>query len=285
MATQSPIGPNAFPVLSSDDHPHKAVILVGGIHNNYTYFNEWKEGLKAPDTAVIGFNHDHQTQSMSAAAHDLAKEIHGLRAQGIEEVTVVAHSMGGLVSKGALNELVREGEAGEFKHLELHTFGTPWGGFALADVAQILPGAETVSQAVGYPMGPEIGPHSAYMKNLAQEWPANMEFHVYSGTTDNVAIPDASSTKERYEAIVGKADSVTLLEDFKHNDYVETGPQVLGAGKGQSVPGMETLSQGLELPYESLTTQQHPHQRAAGAPAEAVPTAAPAQEASAEMSM
>lgn len=229
-------------LLSGDEHAHKAVILVGGINNNYTYFSEWKDSLSAKDTAVMGFDHDHRSENMKTGAHNLAEAISALKEKGFDEVTVVAHSMGGLVSKGALNEMVSNGSSENFKHIEMHSFGTPWGGFAAADLAIVTPAAQTISNAIGFPMGPEIGPHSDYMKSLAQEWPKNMEFHVYSGTTDNVATPKASSTIERYDEITGKANSFVMLEGFKHPDYVEAGASVMQASRGEAVAGMESVA-------------------------------------------
>lgn len=245
-------------VLSSGETPHKAVILVGGIHNNYTYFDSWKESLAAKDTVVMGFDHDHQSEPMSKGAHNLAEAIHALHERGIDDVTVVAHSMGGLVSKGALNELARTGESADFKHMELHTFGTPYGGFAAADLALVIPGSTAVSNAIGYPMGPEIGPHSDYMESLAQKWPDNMEFHVYQGTTDKVAAPDASFTKDRYADITSHADSMVLMEGFQHDEYVEADPQVLNAGRGGQVPGMDAteLASAPQHDNSTLDAQQ-----------------------------
>jgi len=228
-------------LLSSGDSPHKAVIFVGGIHCNYTYFNEWVPYVSAPDSAVFGFNHDHQSETMTVAGHSLAQDILDLRAKGFDDITVIAHSMGGLVSKAALNELVRDGHANEFKQIQLSTFGTPYGGFILADLALVLPGAEMVSKAIHLPMGPEMGPHSSFLKSLAMDWPANMEFNVYRGLQDTVSTPETAATENRYAAITRHANTLADLEETDHVGYRSENPKVLLAAKGEPVPGMTTV--------------------------------------------
>lgn len=161
-----------------------AVILVGGIHETSHYFDRWVPALASPDTVVFDWGHNHQSMSMGEGAKLLAARISELRTRGITGVTIVAHSMGGLIAKGAIDELSRNGEAQDVAHLEIWVFGTPWVGYALADLASFFPAAETISFAIGYPMGPDIGPHSDYMRSLAQPMPANGVLRIYLGTDD-----------------------------------------------------------------------------------------------------
>lgn len=116
-----------------------AVILVGGIHETSHYFDSWVAALASPDTVVMGWDHDHWAMSMRASAGLLAGRVSDLSAQGITDVTIVAHSMGGLVAKGAIDELSRTGEAKNFVRIEIQAFGTPWGGYTLADLVPVLP--------------------------------------------------------------------------------------------------------------------------------------------------
>lgn len=224
-----------------------AVILVGGIHETSHYFDGWVPALAAPDTVVLGWDHDHQTTSMKESARLLARRISELSAQGITDVTIVAHSMGGLVAKGAIDELSRRGEAERFAHLEIRAFGTPWGGYAFADMVPFLPGSETISTAIGYPMGPDIGPHSDYMKNLAQPMPANGELHIYLGTADNIARPEGARTKERYKSIEARAVSVMDIEGFNHVAYRTVPADLL------NVPGNDAASE-----YENISFAEQP---------------------------
>lgn len=149
--------------------------------------------------------------------------------------------MGGLVSKGALDDLARNGRAAQFSHLELQAFGTPWGGFAMAESAHILPGGALISRAVGFPMGPDIGPGSQFMESLSQPWPENMALHIYQGTADHVAQPEASSTSSRYNSIEANAQSITLIDGFKHTDYRNAGPELMNASRQTPVQGFEAV--------------------------------------------
>lgn len=239
--TDEPINTNTLQVQSAGEHPTHAVILVGGIHESYHYWDSWAEKLGGPDTLVAGFDHDHTKDTMPNSAHMLASEIEKLKAQGIEDITIVAHSMGGLVSKGALDEMAKDGHAADFKHIELQAFGTPWGGFAMAESAHILPGAAAISRAVGFPMGPDIGPGSDYMKSLAQPLPGNVDLHMYIGSDDKVARPEASSTHARYDSVEANAKSVTVIEGFKHTDYREAGPELMNASRQAPVQGFESV--------------------------------------------
>lgn len=208
-----------FEVISPGRGATHAVILVGGIHGSYHFFDKWVPELASEDTVVLGWDHSHQAMSMAEAAHLLAQEIFALRKQGITAVTLVAHSMGGLVSKGAVDELSRTGRALDFDALELQAFGTPWGGFAIATLVGVLPGSEYFSRAMGYPMAKDIGPNSMYMQSLAQPMPINGKLRMYVGTTDDVALPGAWSTKARYASIEVLASASVLLNNFSHDAY------------------------------------------------------------------
>lgn len=226
----------------------KAVVVVGGIHDTYGHFSAWTPALDAPDTLVVGFDHDHQSSTMTEASEELAHAISALREHGVEEVTVVAHSMGGLVSKAALDIMVESGAAEKFEQIDLHALGTPWGGYALAS----LPGSSFFGTMFGYPMGGEMSPGSDFMKGLsAVDWPENMSFNVYQGSSDNVSLPSVLATHERYDATTSKADVLITIEGFGHTDYVRAGADVLQAGKdlepSESGPARYTAEADMEM--------------------------------------
>jgi hypothetical protein len=218
--------PDADPLVESYAPTH-AVILVGGIYETSHYFDNWVPALSLPGAIVLGWDHNHRAMSMKASALLLAARIADLGAEGIVDVTIVAHSMGGLVAKGALDELSRSGKAKNFTRLEILAFGTPWGGYSFADLAAVLPGSETISKIIGYPMGPDIGPHSQYMKSLAQAMPANGELRIYVGTKDDIALPTGASAKSRYQSIEMRAARTTTMEGFDHVAYNMASPECL----------------------------------------------------------
>jgi pimeloyl-ACP methyl ester carboxylesterase len=206
-----------------------AVILVGGIYETSRYFDAWVPALASSDTVVFGWDHDHRTKSMPESAKVLARRIDELRAEGITDVMLIAHSMGGLVAKGAIDELSRTGEAERFSHLRVCAFGTPWGGYTLADLALIMPWSESISRLIGYPMGPDIGPDSAYMKSLASPLPPNAELNIYVGSIDDVALPDTRFTKARYKSVEVRASAIMTIEGFNHVEYNKASAELLNA--------------------------------------------------------
>jgi hypothetical protein len=199
--------------------PRKAVILIGGINDNYNYFAPWSADLIKVGTVVFGFNHNHHSETMTVAAEHLELQLEKLAGNGFDEVELVAHSMGGLMARQALNILVSKGKAGEFKHLELHAFGTPWGGFALADLVRVMPFNVTISKQLGLPMALEIGSTSPFMTNLAQPWPANMRLFVYQGTHDKIAQCQSWVARERYRKNTDGALMIKYLQDIQHDNY------------------------------------------------------------------
>jgi pimeloyl-ACP methyl ester carboxylesterase len=255
---------DSLTVLSSGEHPTHAVILVGGIYDDYQYWDSWKDKLAGPDTVVMGYDHDARTESMPKSAHNLASDIAELKERGVTDVTVVAHSLGSLISKGALDELAQSGAAANFYHLDLQAFGAPVGGFVAGDFADAMPGGRLLSNLIDRPMGPDIGPHSEFMKGLAQPWPSNMAMHLYVGSNDTVVRPEAASTKAQYNAVEANATTVTIIEGAGHVDYNALGPEIMNASRGEPVQGFQTVafndraSQGADGPATTYEVTQAP---------------------------
>lgn len=227
-------------LLSGDPSSTSATVVVGGIHDTFKHFESWEGSLAAPDRAVYGFDHNHQSMTMAEAATLLADGLRGLSDRGTSSVEVIAHSMGGLVSKAGLNELASSGDAGKFDNIELHALGTPWGGFALA----ALPGASLFGPAVGYPMAGEMSPGSEFMEKLSSnEWPSNMSMSVYQGTADTVSTPSTPFTQERYDANVAGANAYVTVQGADHVGYVKVGPEVLQEGNGRELEHFEVAKE------------------------------------------
>jgi len=100
----------------------------------------------------------------------------------LERVVVVAHSMGGLVARGALLELA-EREDASFISLFV-SFSTPWAGHAAA-----AEGLDSAPQAV--PSWVDLAPGSIYLKRL--ERPLPMPFHLFFGVGERGSRLDANN--------------------------------------------------------------------------------------------
>ena len=76
---------------------------------------------------------------------------------GFEHIAVVAHSMGGLVSRAMLNRFVASGEGKKLAHYV--TLSTPWGGFASAE-------SGVADSPIVMPMWRSMAPNSEFLADL-----------------------------------------------------------------------------------------------------------------------
>jgi hypothetical protein len=79
------------------------------------------------------------------------------------------------------------------------------------------------------------------MKSLAQQWPENMNLHLYVGSEDTLVRPEASSTKALYDAVEANAKTVTVIEGLGHVDYNSIGPEIMNASRGEPVQGFQSV--------------------------------------------
>jgi hypothetical protein len=209
-------------VIDGDIRARHAVVLIGGIHDSYHYFDNWVTALASGENLVLGWKHDHRAMRMARASKLLSQDLAKLHAAGVTGITIVAHSIGGLVAKGAIDELSRTGRAQTFQRLDLHAFGSPWGGFAVVNLALKMPGSVALSTALGYPMAHELRPGSSYLASLARPMPGNGALHLYVGNADSTALPVRSITRRRYAVIEANAATITTIEGAAHSDYNQT---------------------------------------------------------------
>lgn len=89
---------------------------------------------------------------------------------GVERVFIVAHSMGGLIARAAIQHLADRGEAQLVAGLL--TLATPWGGHASAGVA-----LDRAPEAV--PSWIDIAPDSRFLKSLEKPLPPGIPFFLF----------------------------------------------------------------------------------------------------------
>lgn len=215
----APLSIGQLQPIAGDLRSGHAIILIGGIHDSYHYFDSWVDALSPSGNLILGWDHDHRSMPMADSAEVLAHDIRLLGKAGATHITIVAHSIGGLISKGAIDALAQAGDAQKFTQLDLHALGTPWGGFAVVRVALKVPGSKMLSTLVGYPMAFELVPDSDYLTSLRRPMPANGRLHLYVGGDDTIALPTTSRTKRRYALTEANATTITTIAGFRHNDY------------------------------------------------------------------
>ncbi len=120
------------------DPSREPVVLVHGVNDSPGDMMAIAERLCAEGRQVLLFFYDDRHSSVTESAVSLAHELCMLRgcyprSAGAEvDVDIVAHSLGGIVTRATLTTLGRSGpeparRAG-FSHIDVTTLDTPWGG-------------------------------------------------------------------------------------------------------------------------------------------------------------
>lgn len=116
--------------ITTEPAPTKVVLLVHGLDEPGSVWNSLAPALESNDHTVIRFEYPND-QHIALSADQLDDALVKLNAMGVTEITIVAHSMGGLVS---LDALTREGTDSDRwpEVTRLITLGTPSKGSTLA---------------------------------------------------------------------------------------------------------------------------------------------------------
>lgn len=207
-------------VLFRGNRPRHAVVLLAGIYNDHEYFRPWQGSFTSEDVLLLGWVPAHHVQRLDDTDRLLARELMHLHEQGIRTVTLLAHSIGGLIAKGTVDRLTREGLADRFDVLELHAFGTPWGGFPGADLAHTNPLGHLVSYLARNPAWLDLGTHSDYLAALARPMPPNGRLFNYFSVYDEVALPGTDAAAQRYQALLQHASVSVRVSGDDHTAYV-----------------------------------------------------------------
>ncbi len=114
----------------------KPIILVHGIDDDFAKLQPLINKLRDEKypRQILVYAYDDKGKSPADTGKEFASELNRIRKDfNWKDVDIVAHSMGGIVSKRALNEL-KEGESdqkhlNDFNKINLITIDTPWEGF------------------------------------------------------------------------------------------------------------------------------------------------------------
>jgi pimeloyl-ACP methyl ester carboxylesterase len=190
-------------------NPHKLpVLFIYGISGS---FQDWRPILKKLDRRKYQpwlFQYPSGLR-LAKSANALAHMILLLRAQhSFERMAIVAHSMGGLVSRGAIQLAV--GQAGTNFISELVTISTPWAGHEAAEL-----GVKYLDYPV--PSWHDMNPGSAYLQQiLAQPLPLGTQHDLIFGfkSAGGFGLPDDN------DGVVGVASElVPEVEDHALRVY------------------------------------------------------------------
>ncbi len=158
------------------------IVFIHGIGGDPC--NQWILIREAQSRGMRVWTMAYETWKRGAGqnADGFASELRSLAAAGDDDLTVVAHSLGAITTKGALDRLRRpDGHLEGFKRLRFVALSAPWAGVTAADLAlYILTGVQHLAYAR------DLAPNSAYWRSI-METPLAPEVDLYSlvGTWDS----------------------------------------------------------------------------------------------------
>lgn len=126
--------PTIYAVAAPDGGYHeerKAALLIHGINGHPADFSELVARLSRANHQVYVLFFDDMGRRARENGEGLASEL-GALAQRLgpgRELTVIAHSAGGLVARHALNLLSHSGELARLAEVQFHAIDTPWHGY------------------------------------------------------------------------------------------------------------------------------------------------------------
>lgn len=154
-----------------------AIVFVHGIGGDPG--NQWRLVREAQARGMRAHVMLYETWRTGAGANaaGFASELRALAAAGNDDLTLVAHSLGALTAKAALDQLRRpDGHLEGFRRVRFVALGAPWAGVTAADLArQILTGVR------GLAFARDLAPGSGFWRGI-MDTPLAPEVDFYSLT-------------------------------------------------------------------------------------------------------
>lgn len=175
-----------------------AVLYIGGVNDTYKFWAKHIGEEKAnQEHAVFGYegpsgpgSQPHNVDYLNVTAQNISNALFELSQKGVEDIQIVAHSLGGVVGKKALLVFDEQHGSKTFKNISFTAVSSPFGGFASADMAQNIPFFKTVSKMLNVAMAPDMGPSSPFYQSISQ--PLNP--HIKTAIVESPSDPVVSST-------------------------------------------------------------------------------------------
>jgi triacylglycerol esterase/lipase EstA (alpha/beta hydrolase family) len=162
----------------------RPILLVHGFMHNSSAFHYLRYRLRQAGVGqIFVLNFGNPFQSISGVFVDKLRQKveHIARETGREDLSIIGHSMGGLVSTDFIITDKR-------KNIRLATLGSP------------LKGTYAAYIGIG-PAAREMRPHSDYLMNLdrrKKEWDEKLEFLHIGSETDEIIYPKSSAYPENW---------------------------------------------------------------------------------------
>lgn len=117
-----------------DSLPERVVVLIHGLDEGGTIWDEAAPAIHAEGFSVLRFNYPND-QPIARSSEALAESLRALRSKGARECDLIGHSMGGLLARDALTRAERDGFPAVPRLIML---GTPNHGAPLAPLRGVM---------------------------------------------------------------------------------------------------------------------------------------------------
>ncbi|MDB5100514.1 MAG: hypothetical protein JWM80_4935, partial [Cyanobacteria bacterium RYN_339] len=212
------LGPNRSPRLVplAPLRPGAPVMVVShGIGGDPCNQEILIKEAQARGNQVYVMCYDTYSEGGSTLSDGFARELKGLGASGVKDVTVVAHSLGALTMKAALAKLAgSDGKVQGFDHIRYVALSAPWGGVNVANAALwLLTGSPQLAFAR------DLAPGSAYWQGLIETpIPGNVDFYNVQGDMDQFsALAWGKQMAANRQAVLAEAKRTLTLPRGTHN--------------------------------------------------------------------
>ncbi len=199
----------------------RAVVLVHGLDDPGWLWRDMAPALREQGHTVLRFEYPND-QAVSDSADMMALELAMLRRLGIGQVDIVAHSMGGLVSRDVLTRKAyyhSDGAGGNrFPEISrLIMIGTPNHGASIARLRGVAEVSELISRWISGQgkwldaladgageAGRDLLPDSAFLRRLnARPHPAGTTYTIVAGQVSPLDEAEVEAMLERFERLTG----------------------------------------------------------------------------------
>ena len=165
--------------FAEEYNPRKIPVLfvhgTEGSPQNWIYFNMRLD----PNRYQSWFFYYPSGMRLALAADLLNEELRELQDQyGFQKMAVVAHSVGGLMTRSSLTRHAQDKSNSAIKLFV--TLATPWSGFGAADASQIM-----IHKSI--PVWVDLGTHSDFIKNtMESSLPRSIKHYILYGKNDKL---------------------------------------------------------------------------------------------------
>lgn len=213
-----------FEAVQENIESKKAIVFVGGVNDTYHFWDKHIESLKDKDVLVLGYegvggkgSSPHNVEYMDQNAKHIADGIRKLQENGINDVQIVAHSLGGVVAKKALHILEDSKFLDEKNKIKFTAVSSPLGGFALAAPGEYLPLFSQISKATKIAMASDMSPMGKFYQSISRPMPSQIESRMIQSLDDKTAQPESMLTEYRYNKVSeGFKEKITLEGNGDH---------------------------------------------------------------------